>query len=128
MNKKVGWTKWWIKRSVYSGSGIKFKTTMLKFSLCDYADAYILVKETITITGAKDAAAARKAGERNKGVIFKNYEPFIKCINKMNDTEVDNAQGIDIVMLIYNLIEYSDNYSKHLEVYGSTTKINQMTA
>ena len=85
---------------------------MLKFSLCDYADAYILVKETITITGAKDAAAARKAGERNKGVIFKNYEPFIKCINKMNDTEVDNAQGIDIVMLIYNLIEYSDNYSK----------------
>ena len=101
---------------------------MLKFSLCDYADAYILVKETITITGAKDAAAARKAGERNKGVIFKNYEPFIKCINKMSDTEVDNAQGIDIVMLIYNLIEYSDNYSKHLEVYGSTTKINQMTA
>ena len=85
---------------------------MLKFSLCDYADAYILVKGTITITGAKDAAAARNAGERNKGVIVKNCEPFLKCISKMNDTEVDNAQGIDIVMLIYNLIEYSDNYSK----------------
>ena len=85
---------------------------MLKFSLCDYADAYILFKGTITITGAKDAAAARRAGERNKGVIFKNCNPFIKCISKMNNTEVDNAQGIDIVMLIYNLIEYSENYSK----------------
>ena len=99
-------------RGTYTSNDIKFKTTMLRSSLCDYADAYILVKGTITITGAKDAAAARNAGERNKGVIVKNCEPFLKCISKMNDTEVDNAQGIDIVMLIYNLIEYSDNYSK----------------
>ena len=95
-----------------TGSNIKFKTTMLKSSLCDYADAYILVKGTITITGAGDDAAARRADERNKGVIFKNCAPFTKCISKINDTEIDNAQDIDIVMPMYNLIEYSDNYSK----------------
>ena len=68
-----------------TGSDIKFKTTMLKSSLCDYADAYILVKGTITITGAGNDAAARQADERNKGVIFKNCAPFTKCISKIND-------------------------------------------
>ena len=69
-------TKNWVEinnesRRVYStGSDIKFKTTMLRSSLCDYADAYILVKGTIIITGAGDAAAARQADERHKGVIF----------------------------------------------------------
>ena len=95
-----------------TGSDIKFKTTMLKSSLCDYADAYILVKGTITITGAGDDAAARRADERNKGVIFKNCAPFTKCISRINNTDIDNAQDIDIVMPMYNLIEYSDNYSK----------------
>ena len=91
---------------------LNFKTTMLKSILCDYADAYILVKGTITITGAGDAAAARQADERNKGVIFKNCAPFTKCKSKINNMEIDNAQDIDIVMSMYNLIEYSDNYSK----------------
>ena len=59
---------------------------MLRSSLCDYADAYILFKGTITITGAGDDAAARQADEKNKGVIFKNCAPFTKCISKMNDT------------------------------------------
>ena len=68
-----------------TGSGIKFKTTMLGSSLCDYADAYILFKGTITITGGDDAAA-RQADERNKGVIFKNCAPFTKCISEINDT------------------------------------------
>ena len=95
-----------------TGSDIKFKTTMLRSSLCDYADAYILVKGTITITGAGDDDAARWADKRNKGVIFKNWWPFIKCISKIKDTKIDNAQDIDIVMPIYNLIEYSNNYSK----------------
>ena len=98
-----------------TGSDIKFKTTMLGSSLCDYADAYILVKEPIIITGAGDDAAARRADERNKGVIFKNCAPFINCISKINDTEIDNAQDIDVVMPMYNLIEYSDNYSKTSE-------------
>ena len=93
-------------------SQIKFKTTMLKSSLCDYSDAYILVKGTITITGAGDDAAARQADERDKGVVFKNCAPFTNCISEINNTQVDNAKDIDIVMPIYNLIEYSDNYAK----------------
>ena len=85
---------------------------MLKSSLCDYSDAYILVKGKITIAGAGADAAARQADERNKGVIFKNCAPFIKCISEINNTQIDNAKDIDIVMPMYNLIEYSDNYAK----------------
>ena len=58
---------------------------MLRSSLYDYADAYILVKGTITITGAGDYAAARQADERDKGVTFKNCAPFTKCINRINN-------------------------------------------
>ena len=108
----------WIKindelRGTYNvNSQIKFKTTMLKSSLCDYSDAYILVKGTITITGAGDDAAARQADERDKGVAFKNCAPFTNCISEINNTQVDNAKDIDIVMPMYNVIEYSDNYAK----------------
>ena len=83
---------------------------MLKSSLCDYSDAYILVKGTITITGAGDDAAARQADGRDKSVVFKNCAPFTNCISELNNTQVDNAKDIDIVMSMYNLIEYSDNY------------------
>ena len=65
-------------RGTYTGNNIKFKTTILRSNLCDYADAYILVKETITITGAGADNAARQADERNEGVAFKNCAPFIK--------------------------------------------------
>ena len=85
---------------------------MSKSSLCDYSDAYILVKETIRIAGAGDDAAARQADERDKGVVFKNCAPFTNCISEINNTQVDNATDIDIVMPMYNLIEYSDNYAK----------------
>ena len=85
---------------------------MLRSNLCDYADAYILVKGTITITGAGDDDAAKRLDERNKGVIFKNCAPFTKCISRINNKDIDNAQDIDIVMPMYNLIEYSDSYSK----------------
>ena len=85
---------------------------MLKSSLCDYSDAYILVKGRITIIGAGDDTATRKADERNKGVIFKNCTPFINCKIEINNIEIDNAKNIDKVMPVYNLIEYSDNYSK----------------
>ena len=79
---------------------------MLKSNLCDYADAYILVKAKITITGHGDDDAARQADERDKGVIFKNCTQFTKCISRINGTDIDN------VMPVYNLIEYHDNYSK----------------
>ena len=85
---------------------------MLKSNLCDYSDAYILVKGKIKITRQGNDAAARQADERNKGVIFKSSTPFTKCISIINGTDIDNAQDIDIVMPMYNLIEYSNNYSK----------------
>ena len=85
---------------------------MLRTKLCDYSDAYILVSGTITITGAENDDAARRLDERNEGVIFNNYAPFTDCINEINNTQIDNAKYIDVVMSMYNLIEYSDNYSK----------------
>ena len=85
---------------------------MLRSSLRDYADSYILVKGTITITGAGANAGERQADERDKGVTFKNCAPHTKCISRINNTDIDNAHDIDIVMPMYNLIEYSHNYSK----------------
>ena len=85
---------------------------MLRSNICDYADSYILVKGAITITGAGDDAAARRADEKNKGVTFENCAPFTKCISWINNTDIDNAHDFDIVMSMYNLIDYSDNYSK----------------
>ena len=84
-----------------------------------YADSYILVKGTITITGAGDNAGERQADERDKGVTFKNCAPFTKCITKIDNADIDNAHDIDIVKPMYNLIEYSDNYSK---TFGSLWK------
>ena len=91
-------------------SQIKFKTTMLKSSLCDYNDAYILVKGTISVNNtAADGAAANNI---NKKVIFKNCAPFTNCVSEINNTQINNAKDIDIVMPMYNLIEYIDNYAK----------------
>ena len=111
-------TKNWVEindesRGTYNvNSQIKFKTTMLKSSLRDYSDAYILVKGTITITGEGADAAATQTDERDKSVVFKNCAPFTNCISEINNTQVDNAKDIDIVMPMYNLIEYSNNYGK----------------
>ena len=99
-------------RGTYTSNDIKFKTTMLRSNLCDYADAYILANGTITITSSGDDDTAKRLDERNKGVTFENCAPFIKWISRINNTEIDNARDIDIVMAIYNLTEYSNNYSK----------------
>ena len=99
-------------RGTYTSNDIKFKTTMLRSNLCDYADAYILVKRNITITGAGDDDTAKRLDERNKGVIFKNCAPLTKCISRINNADIDNAQDINIVMPMYNVIECIDNYSK----------------
>ena len=111
-------TKNWVeiniesKKSYKPDSDIKFKTTTLKSKLCDYADAHILVKGTIAITGARDNAPARQPDERNKGVIFENCASFTKCISRINGIDIDSAQNTDIVMPMYSFIEYSDDYSK----------------
>ena len=83
---------------------------MLRSSLCDYSDAYILVKGNITVNNT--AAEGAVADNTNKKVIFKNCAPLTNCISKINNTQIDDAEYIDIVMPMYNLIEYSDNYSK----------------
>ena len=94
-------------RGAYNvNSQIKFKTTILKSSLRDYSDAYILVKGTITVNNT--AAAGAAANNTNKKVIFKNCAR----LSEINNTQIDNAKDIDIVMPMYNLIEYSDNYAK----------------
>ena len=92
-------------RATYNvNSQIKFKTTMLKSTLCDYSDVYILVKGKITTTGAGYNAAARQAGERDKGVAFKDCAPVTNYINEINNTQIDNAKDIgNCVMSMYNL-------------------------
>ena len=111
-------TKNWVeindesKGTYNSNSQIKVTTTMLKSSLCDCSDPYIHVKGKITITEAGVHQAARQADERDKGVAFKNCAPFTICISEIINTQIDNCKDTDIVMLMYNLIEYSDNYAK----------------
>ena len=84
-----------------NGTTIKFETKVIKWNLCDYSDAYILVTGDITVTG----------GDANTKVAFKNCAPFTKCVTHINDEHVGNADNLDIVMSMYSLIEYNDNYS-----------------
>ena len=83
---------------------------MIRSSLCDYGDAYILVKGTITVnnTTATDA----DANNTNKKVIFKNCDPFTNCISEINNTEKDNAKNIDVIIPLYDLLEYTQAYEK----------------
>ena len=83
---------------------------MLRSSLCDYSDVYILFKGNISVNNT--AAVPAVPNNRNKKVIFKNCAPFTDFRSKINNAQVDNAKDTDIVMPIYNLIEYSNNYSK----------------
>ena len=109
-------TKNWVEindesRDTYHhNSQIKFKIAMLKSSLCDYSDAHVLVKGTISVNNT--AAEGAAANNTNKKVIFKNCAPFTNCISEINNTQVGNAKDIDIIMPMYNLIEHSDNYAK----------------
>ena len=90
---------------------IRFKTAMLRSSSCDCSDTYVLVKENISVNNTADAGAVAKNAV--KKVIFKNCAaPFTNCLSKINNTQIDNAGYIDRVIPLYNLIEYSDNYSK----------------
>ena len=88
---------------------IRFKTEMLRSSLCDYSDAYVLVNRDISVNNKGTAAAPNNT---NKKVISKNCAPFTNCISKINNTQTDNAEYIDKVMPMYNFIEYSKNYLK----------------
>ena len=101
-NSKFATKKWYIIDS--DTKGYYFTDNKIKFlesNLCDYSDAYILVTGNINITGGND----------NIKVAFKNCVPFKKCRTEINETFVDEAEHINIAVPLYNLIEYSDNYS-----------------
>ena len=80
---------------------------MLRSSLWEYSDACMRVSGTITV-----AALAEGRGNNDIQVVFKNCTPFTNCISEMNNTQIDYAKDIDVVMLMHNLIEYGDNCSK----------------
>ena len=94
----------------YDNSNIRFETSIIGSNLCGYSDSYILVKVAVTVPNTTAAGAEVK--NTNKKVIFKTCAPFTDCITEINNTQVDHAQQIDIVMPMYNLIEYSHAYSK----------------
>ena len=105
-NSKFATKKWYVIDSESKGNyskddPIKFLTKSLESSLCDYSDAYILVTGNITVTG----------GNANTKVAFKNCAPFTECRTEINKTFVNRTEHINIAMRMYNLIEYSDNYS-----------------
>ena len=108
-------TKNWVETNdgsyrVYNiGSQINFKTSMLKSILLDDSDAYILVKGAITVPNTRTAAVNNN---RNKKVIFKISAPFIDFISEIDNKEIGHTKDIDVVMPMYNLIEYSHNYSR----------------
>ena len=85
---------------------IRFKTPMVRSNLCDYSDAYILVNGTITVTGN------HPRHRQNRPLILKNNAPFISCITRINGELIDDADDLDIVKSMYNLLEYSKNYRK----------------
>ena len=110
-------TKKWIK-VCQSGSAddrytpnkkIRFKTSILQSDLCDYSNAHIVVKGDIIVT---KAIRRRFIDTRNRFLAFKNNAPFTNCISKINDVLIDNSEDLDIVMPMYNLLEYSKNYRK----------------
>ena len=81
---------------------------MVKLSLCDYSDAYILAEGTISMALVPPPTA--NSNNNDEKVVFKNCAPFTGCVSEINNTQIDNAKDIDVVMPKYNLIEYSDNY------------------
>ena len=92
---------------------IRFKTPMLRSNICDFSDAYILVKVTIIVTApGVNNNADNIRDKRNRPLILKNNVPFVPCITRINGELIEDADDLDIVMPIYNLLEYSKNYRK----------------
>ena len=126
-HKDLPWfvTKKWIK--VYDQSEgnynvnkeIGIKTPMLRADLCNFSDAYIVLKGNITVTASDDA-------KRNKNVAFKNNAPLINCISKINGILIDNAEDLDVVMPMYNLLEYSKNTEQYRTVQNNNRQFVEL--
>ena len=108
----------------YDNSNIRFKSTKIRSGSCDYSDAYILVKGIIKVPNTVAVGAA--VNNANKKVIFKNCAPFTDCITEISNTQIDDAQKIDVVMPMYSLIEYSMLIRRHQEVYGNIIELKQL--
>ena len=91
---------------------LNFKTAMLNTGLFDYSDAYILAERIITVVEKGVDVAAVAVGRNNKEAVFESCAPFIKYISKIKNVEADNAEDLDIVMLMYNVLAYNKNYAK----------------
>ena len=112
-------TKNWVKVYDQSGSAddrykpkkqIRFKISVLRLGLCDYFDAYIVVKgDDIVLT---KAIGSRFSAKTNRFLAFKKNAPFTNCISNINNILIDNVEDLDIVMPMYNLLECSKNYRK----------------
>ena len=111
-------TKKWVEVHDQLGNGnnsyplsnqIRFKTSMLRSDLHDFSDAYIVVKGDITLTKTDRRDFI---DSRNRFLAFKNNAPFTNCTSKINNVLIDNAEDLDVAMPMYNLLEYSKNYSK----------------
>ena len=120
-------TKKWIQVHDQSGSAkdryrpsnqIRFRTSVLRSDLCNFNDAYIVVKGTITVTNPDNNVCDKK-------LAFKNNAPFNYCILKTDNTLIGNAEDLDIVMPMYNLLEYSKNYSKTTGSFWNYTEMKQ---
>ena len=105
-------TKKWIEvydqseKKYNTNKEIKIKAPMLRSDLCDFSDAHIVVKGDINLEVDNDA------NKRDRNLTFKNNSPFINCISKINGIKIDNAEDLDVVMPMYNLLEHSKNYEK----------------
>ena len=93
------------KKSYNVNKEIWIKKQILRSDLCDFSDAYIVVKGIITVTDPEKA-------KRNKALAFKNNAPFIKCFSKINGIQIDNKEDLDVVVPMYSLLEYNKNYRK----------------
>ena len=94
------------KKNYSPNKEIKIKTSMLRSDLCDFSDTYIVVKGTMALEGDNDA------NKQKTNLAFKNNAPFINCVLKINGVKIDKAEDLDVVMPMYNLLEYSKNYRK----------------
>ena len=125
----MDWSLWSIRKNYNVNKEIKIKTPILRSDLCDFSDAYIVAKGDITVdkkiftaddfedpNNTEAIVNATNSANNNvlneKKLVFKNNAPFINCITKINGTKIDNAEDLDVVMLMYNVLEYSKNYKK----------------
>ena len=108
---KFSTRKWYIINDQNNGqygkgdandSTIKIDTKVIKPNLCDYSDSFILVTGDIAVVN----------WNQNTSIAFKNCTPFTRCATHLNDEHVETAENLDIIMNMYNLLEYSDNFAE----------------